>query len=102
RRHTSFKCDWSSDVCSSDLLQRHLVFREVDSLVLFEFIDDPVDDPLVDVVAAKVRITVRGLHLDDAFANLEDGNIERTAAKIVKDRKSVVKGKSEDICGGLR
>src|SRR5260370_24387790 len=24
RRHTRFKCDWSSDVCSSDLLARDL------------------------------------------------------------------------------
>src|SRR5256886_10000971 len=24
RRHTRFDCDWSSDVCSSDLLQRRL------------------------------------------------------------------------------
>src|SRR5260370_27447771 len=25
RRHTRFKCDWSSDVCSSDLLTRTVV-----------------------------------------------------------------------------
>src|SRR5207237_2871142 len=25
RRHTRFKCDWSSDVCSSDLLQESIV-----------------------------------------------------------------------------
>src|SRR5260370_41031633 len=24
RRHTRFKCDWSSDVCSSDLISRRL------------------------------------------------------------------------------
>src|SRR2546427_4259179 len=29
RRHTRFDCDWSSDVCSSDLLHcEHLVLRE--------------------------------------------------------------------------
>src|SRR5260370_10913977 len=28
RRHTRFKCDWSSDVCSSDLLD-HLALDEV-------------------------------------------------------------------------
>src|SRR2546430_14131316 len=27
RRHTRFDCDWSSDVCSSDLLRRHLGAR---------------------------------------------------------------------------
>src|SRR5207237_7637967 len=25
RRHTRFKCDWSSDVCSSDLARVHLL-----------------------------------------------------------------------------
>src|SRR6185369_1435898 len=27
RRHTRFKCDWSSDVCSSDLLRRHTLLH---------------------------------------------------------------------------
>src|SRR5260370_19921388 len=27
RRHTRFKCDWSSDVCSSDLMLIPLLFR---------------------------------------------------------------------------
>src|SRR5260370_1905701 len=27
RRHTRFKCDWSSDVCSSDLVNFHPAFR---------------------------------------------------------------------------
>src|SRR4029077_13345325 len=27
RRHTRFKCDWSSDVCSSDLLVNRLIVR---------------------------------------------------------------------------
>src|SRR4029434_1336442 len=27
RRHTRFKCDWSSDVCSSDLGERHHTVR---------------------------------------------------------------------------
>src|SRR5207237_1851985 len=36
RRHTRFKCDWSSDVCSSDLepLSGQIVFGEPDDLVL--------------------------------------------------------------------
>src|SRR5260370_42642350 len=28
RRHTRFKCDWSSDVCSSDLEQTRLLDRD--------------------------------------------------------------------------
>src|SRR2546430_8616339 len=29
RRHTRFDCDWSSDVCSSDLEQRHVLLGVV-------------------------------------------------------------------------
>src|SRR5882762_11129575 len=29
RRHTRFKCDWSSDVCSSDLPQDDVVHRQL-------------------------------------------------------------------------
>ena len=38
---------------------------------------------VVDVVAAQVRVAVGGLHLEDAVAQLEDGDIERAAAQIV-------------------
>src|SRR5260370_18370061 len=31
RRHTRFKCDWSSDVCSSDL--DHITDKKVDNLL---------------------------------------------------------------------
>ena len=37
-------------------------------------------EALVDIVAAKVRVAARRLHFDDAFADLEDRNIERAAA----------------------
>src|SRR5260370_39660803 len=30
RRHTRFKCDWSSDVCSSDLLCREICYAALD------------------------------------------------------------------------
>src|SRR5260370_29809866 len=29
RRHTRFKCDWSSDVCSSDLLGRRMLLAQM-------------------------------------------------------------------------
>src|SRR2546430_10166341 len=29
RRHTRFDCDWSSDVCSSDLAFRDIAWREI-------------------------------------------------------------------------
>ena len=63
-----------------EALQRHLVLREVDALVLLELRGHPVDDRLVEVVAAEVVVAVRRLHLEDAVAELEHGDVERAAA----------------------
>ena len=41
-------------------LQGHPVLGEVDPLVALELLDQPVDDALVEVVAAEVGVTVRG------------------------------------------
>ena len=55
-------------------------------LVALELADDPVDDALVEVVAAEVRVAVRRLHLELARAfdvvQLEDGDVVRAAAEI--------------------
>ena len=44
--------------------------------------DDPVDDALIEVVAAEVRVAVGGLDLDHAFADFEDRDVERAAAEV--------------------
>src|SRR2546430_14047530 len=37
RRHTIFDCDWSSDVCSSDLDSRHRLFEPMDPAIALRF-----------------------------------------------------------------
>src|SRR5713226_2818960 len=64
-----------------EALQGLTVVAQIDALVLLELVDEPVDDPLVEVVAAEVRVAVRGLHLEDALAELEDRDVERAAAR---------------------
>jgi hypothetical protein len=64
-------------------LHRHRVLREVDALVLLELRDQVLDDALVEVVAAEVRVAVGRLHLDDVLAHLEDRDVERAAAEVV-------------------
>ena len=51
-------------------------------MILFEFFDDPFDQPLVDVVTAQVRVTVRRFHFDYAFANFQDRNVIGATAKV--------------------
>jgi hypothetical protein len=51
--------------------------------VLLELGDHPVDDEVVDVVAAEVRVAVGRDDLHDVVADLEDRDVERAAAEVV-------------------
>ena len=66
-----------------EALQGLLVLGQVDPLVLLVFGQQPVDDALVEVVAAEVRIAVGRLDLEDALAELEDRDVEGAAAQVV-------------------
>ena len=70
-------------------LQDHLVLGDVDALVLAELGDQPVHDPLVDVVAAQVGVAVGGDDLDHVLADLQDRDVEGAAAEVV-DRDDLV------------
>ena len=71
-------------------LKRHPVLGEIDAVALPELGDDPLDDALVEVVTAQMRVAVGGFHLDDAFAHLENGDIEGAAAEIVDGDRLVL------------
>ena len=53
-------------------------------------VGDPVDDLLVEVVAAEVRVAVGRLDLDDPFADFENGDVERAAAEVVDGDRLVL------------
>ena len=68
-------------------LQCHAVLAQVDVVLFLELIDEPVHDPLVDVIAAQVCVAVRGLDFDHPAAHFQHGNVERAAAQVVhRDR----------------
>ena len=66
-----------------EALEGLLVLGQVDALVLLELGQQPVDDALVEVVAAEVRVAVGRLDLEDALAQLQDRDVEGAAAQVV-------------------
>ena len=63
-------------------LQRLAVLDEVDALVGLEVGGEPVDDALVEVVAAEVRVARGRQHLEDAVADLEHRHVKRAAPQV--------------------
>ena len=70
-------------------LQGHPVLRQVDALLLLELRRHPLDDALVEVVAAQVGVAVGRFHLEHALADFEDRDVEGAAAE-VEDRDLLV------------
>ncbi len=65
-------------------LEGHAILPEIDSVLLLEALDEPIDDSGVHVLAAEERVARGGDDLEDAArADLEDGDVERAAAEVV-------------------
>ena len=63
-------------------LQGLRVGAQVDAAVALELVGQPVDDALVEVVAAEVTVAARRPHLDDAVADVEQRDVERATAQV--------------------
>ena len=90
-----------------EALERHRILGEVDALVALELADDPVDDALVEVVAAQVRVAVGRLHLELARAfdvvQLEHRDVVRAAAQVEHgDLLVLLLVETVGECGGRR
>ena len=71
-------------------LQRHRVgARESMPWDFLNSLTKPVDDRLVEVVAAKVVVARGGLDLEHAVADLEHGHVERAAAEVEHEDRLV-------------
>src|SRR5207237_4244918 len=95
RRHTRFKCDWSSDVCSSDLG----IFKSIDGGTTWK----PLTEGLPQVIQANLGIspsnpkvlyaTVAGVVTGGGGRG--GGGAPNVTTGQVGDRKSVGEGKRE-------
>ena len=65
-----------------EALDGHVVGAQIDPVVALERLDQPVDDPLVPVVAAELGVAVGGLDLEHAVADLEHGDVEGAATEV--------------------
>ena len=75
--------------CLGEALHRLFVLAQIDALIATELLDQPLDDAMVVVVAAEVRIAVGGFDFEDAVADLEDRNVVRAAAEIPDENRLV-------------
>ena len=64
-------------------LKSHHVLGEVNALSGLEVLDEPLHDRLVEVVTTEVGVAISSLNLENAVADIEYGDIERTAAEVV-------------------
>src|SRR5688572_32794572 len=89
RRHTRFDCDWSSDVCSSDLLEeeRALGARELDA---------PIQDRGERLVGG--REARDGVHrLERSEERRVGKSVDLGGRRTIKKKKAKRRGSSEEI-----
>src|SRR2546430_3840298 len=84
RRHTRFDCDWSSDVCSSDLAIEEYLAATADRDTL-----DLLLPKLIDIIDHHVRGTRFGIGVDPTDGLLRQGRSEeRRVGKECRSRWS--------------
>ena len=66
-----------------EALEGHAVGAQVDAGFVFELLDQPVHDLLIEVFAAEVAVAGHAAHFEDAGVELEYRDVEGAAAEVV-------------------
>ena len=83
--------------CFLQALQGHLVGAKIDAVFSLELVGHPVDYALIPVVAAQVIVASGRANFEYAVAQLKNGNVERTAAKVEYQNLFVLVGFVETV-----
>ena len=73
----------------ADSLHVVRIGAEVDAMFLSNLVNEVIRQPTVEVIAAEMSIAVGGQHFEDAVLELEDGDIESTAAEVVHSDRAL-------------
>ena len=91
--------------CFAQALKRHRIFTQVDAVGLLEFVGNIFHEPLIEVVAAEMRVAIRRLHFKHTITEFKNRDIERSATEIEHGDLRVfsffVKAVSQCGCGRL-
>ena len=69
--------------CFSDSLQSHFIIGKIYAFLFLELSKDIICYFLVEVIAAQTVVSCCGKNFDNTVTDLDDGNIESTASKVV-------------------
>ncbi len=90
-------------------LQCNCILAQVETVNLFEFVDDVIDDALVEIFTAQEGVAIGRqhfkLHLAIDIGDFDNGNVEGTAAQIIYRNLAVALAvfvQSERQCGSSR
>ena len=81
--HNAGQFDFSFFSSLTQTLHSHTVGRKVNAFGFLEFVNHPVHDFLIEVIAAQMSITVGCFYFEYAVADIQNGYIEGAAAEVI-------------------
>ncbi len=64
-------------------LERQTVFRQINSFVFVELLDQPSYNFLIKIFSSQVRVAARCLYLNRIFRHIKNGNVKGASPKII-------------------